>query len=40
MFSSVISMNIKIFSAWPSAIEGGVDKGAPMGKKCLDEKIL
>ena len=25
---------------WPSAIEGGVDKGTPMEEKCLDEKIL
>ena len=30
----------KIFCVWPCAIEGGVDKGTPVGKKCLDEKIL
>ena len=30
----------KIFCVWPSAIEGGVDKDAPTGEKCLEEKIL
>ena len=36
----MITMKIKIFCVWPCAIEGGVDKGAPMGEKCLEEKIL
>ena len=37
---AMITVMIKIFYVWPSAIEGGVDKGTPMGEKCLDEKIL
>ena len=37
---SMKTMKIKIFCVWPCAIEGGVDKGTPVGKKCLDEKIL
>ena len=36
----MITMKKKIFCVWPSAIEGGVDKDAPTGEKCLEEKIL
>ena len=37
---AMITVMIEIFYVWPCAIEGGVDKEAPMGKKCLDEKIF